>query len=116
MDCWPLEGREEHPGEFWFTVTSSPCPGDEWLGASELVYSYYADDEVDRYLSGFEIVRQEKRTLLCLSRNTDISREDWLERHRSEWTRYTRNEWADMYEQRIVRYRWVRTGYILRKS
>lgn len=84
-------------------------------GATPCVPSVHRGREVDRYLSGFEIVRQEKHTLLCLSRNTGMSREDWLKRYRNEWTRYTRDEWADMYELRIARYRWSRIEYILSK-
>ena len=74
LDCWPLTGREGKSGEFWFTVAESPHPDDAWYGAMELVYSYYAEDEPQQYLRGFEVVHKEKRTTLYSERNAKMSR------------------------------------------
>jgi SAM-dependent methyltransferase len=115
LDCWPLTGREEKLGEFWFAVAESPYPGDAWYGAAELVYSYYAKDEPEQYLGGFEVVHKEKRTTFYAEHNVRASPEDWSGRYREEWTRYTREEWDELYEERLAWFRWSRTEYILRK-
>lgn len=102
LDCWPLDGEERNPGEFWVHI-----------GGKEVVHSYFADDEPDQYFTDLEIVWKEKRTVLYDTMVAKISQEDWINWYEGTWTHYSKDEWNTLYDQRLARYRLSSLQYIV---
>lgn len=104
LDSWPLDGKEQNPGEFWIHY-----------GGRDVVHSYFTDDEPDQYFAGLEIIWKEKRTILYRDTISQISQKDWIEWYTDSWTRYSKKEWINLYDERLLRFRQSSLQYIAQK-
>jgi len=104
MDCWPLIGREQSPGEF------SCFEHDKGV-----VHSVYDDDEPNRYFSGLNIVWKEKRTTWFREQMAKMSKEEWINWYKDDWTNYKGDDWLKLYDERVQRYSYSHLFYIVRK-
>lgn len=104
-ESWPITGQEARPGEFLLYE----------YGDEPVIHSVYGDDEPDSYFTGLEVVQKEKRTVWYPGQMATISREEWVERFRTDWTTHSREQWTQLYDERIWRGNYTHLFYIVRK-
>jgi SAM-dependent methyltransferase len=104
-DIWP-SGPETSPGsgEVLFSA-----------GGSMVLHSVYDDNEPDQYFAGMEIIFKEKRTFWMRSIMATASREEWNDDWHPEKSRYSQEEWASMYDERMERAIYPHLYYIVQK-
>ncbi len=104
-DTWPIEGEERETNEFWLFEH-----GDE-----EVVHSFFEEDEAEGYLTDFEILYKDKRTMYHRFWYAQTSLKEWMEQYADNWTNYTKVEWERMYDERLSKQRYTHVFYVLKK-
>ncbi len=104
-DNWPLGGKEIAEGEF-----QTHHEGEDY------VHSYYEDNEPEGSLTGFEILRKERRSILFANEWAEISESDWMEWYHDDWTGFTRDSWRALYPDRLKNRRLEFLEYIVKKQ
>lgn len=84
-------------------------------GDSMVLHSVYEANEADRYFAEMAIVYKEKRTIWLRNYVAAQTREDWNADWKLEGTRYSQEEWAAMYDQRMERAIYPHLYYIVQK-
>jgi len=106
-DCWPksLFGEEKAPGEYW---------GEEG-GETNVLHSMFSDEEADRLVSEWEILRKEKLVRYLREAATETSLEAWMDLIQEAEERPTQVAWQEEYLHRAAWFRYAHLYYFLRK-
>jgi len=106
-ESWPIFGEEKKSGEFWLSERDDDI----------VVHSVFTDDETDEYLAGFNIVWKEKRISWIGESYRDVSKDEWMEWYDKQpaMTRYSREDWSQMYEYRENKAMYTHIYYIARR-
>jgi hypothetical protein len=95
-----MMGHENEPGEFWLDDDDIDTGGD--------LHSLYRDDEPEKYLKSFKIVRKEKVVVYEKEELAKITRKEWEDL-------YDDKRFKGSYDERVDRGNYTHIFYLLRK-
>jgi len=106
-DCWPkaIFGEEKAPGEY---------RGEEG-GETKVLHSMFSDEEADRLVSAWEILREEKQVRYLREAAAETSLEAWMDLIQETEGGHAQDAWRKEYPHRAARFRYVHLYYFLRK-
>lgn len=102
-DTWPLTGR---PNEF-----------NEWQqveNGEEVVHSVFFDQETTDFIYGFEVLLKETERRVSVADLQQQSLAEWMAEYREDWF-YDREEWEEMYTERLLEANYSHIFYLLRR-
>lgn len=106
-ESWPrsMFGEEEGSGEYW---------GGE--GGQRRMHSLFTDQEADRLVAGWEVIRKEMQVIHFQSPEGKATLKEWMARYREADGEPTREAWESLYEKQAASFEYAHLYYTLRKS
>lgn len=103
-DCWPMDGKEEKPGEFHCKENGQP-----------VIHSVFSDAEALQYCENWQILHMVKQSLFSPNEVAHMTVTEWENYYSENELAIDRQEWMKIYPQRLERWKNVHIFFILRK-
>lgn len=104
-DCWPMDGKEEKPGEFRCIEHGQ-----------NVIHSLFSDKEALQYCSNWNILQMVKQSRFSPTEVAQMSPSDWDNFYDNNELEIEHNQWLETYLTRVERWRSVHLFFILQKT